>query len=225
MTVDPPSNLFQRGGVRNLKDVHPHATLFQVSDWSGSIPTDAFPVNLFLHRKLRYHVNQKDDGNLKKQDVPDEIEPGDWTLRVTGAVPQPLHLEREELEKFPVETVTLDFRCAEGWRAEDISWRGVRVTDVIDRADQTVEDGYVLVHAADGDYACSFPLDRVGDALLAFELDGETLPVEHGGPVRFVPTDRSECWESVKWVSELEVIDSEPVAENTAREIALERLE
>ncbi len=77
----------------------------------------------------------------------------------------------------------------------------------------------------DGDYACAFPLDRVNDAMLAFELDGEALPREHGGPARLVPTAAgSDCWESVKWVAELEVRRSEPVAGDTAEEIALGRL-
>lgn len=163
--------------------------------------------------------------DLRTHDVPDEVDPSDWTLRVTGAVAEPLRVEREDLAAFPVETVTDDFECVEGWVAEDLSWQGVRVSSVLDRADPTIDDGYVLVHAMDGDYACSVPRARAADALLAFRLDGEPLPVTHGGPARFVPTDSgADCWESVKWVDGLEVSDSEPVAGDTAEEIALNRV-
>ncbi|MEF8807359.1 molybdopterin-dependent oxidoreductase [Natronomonas sp.] len=164
--------------------------------------------------------------DLPTHDVPDEVDPSDRALRVTGAVAEPLYVEHEELASFPVETVTEDFECVEGWVAADLSWQGVRVSSVLDRADPTVDDGYVLVHAMDGDYACSFPQARAADALLAFGLDGEPLPVTHGGPARFVPTDSgADCWESVKWVAALQVCESEPAAGDTADEIAMERVE
>lgn len=163
---------------------------------------------------------------LQTHEVPEEVEQSEWALRVSGAVSRPLRFEREELTELSVETFTADFECVEGWVAESLSWRGVRVGTVLDRADPAVEDGYVLAHAMDGDYACSFPRSRVTDALLAVELDGEPLPVTHGGPARLVPTDTgSDCWESVKWVSELEIKESEPVTADTAKEIATDRLE
>jgi DMSO/TMAO reductase YedYZ molybdopterin-dependent catalytic subunit len=163
--------------------------------------------------------------DLRTHDVPDGVDPSDWSLRVTGAVAEPLRIDREDLASFPVETVTEDFSCVEGWVAAGLSWQGVRVSAVLDRAGPTVDDGYVLVHAMDGDYACSVPRDRAADALLAVELDGEPLAVTHGGPARFVPTDGgADCWESVKWVTELDVRASKPVAGDTAEEIALDRV-
>lgn len=163
---------------------------------------------------------------LRVHDVPDEVDPSDWTLRVTGAVSEPLHVGRAELLAFPVESVTDDFECIEGWIAEDVPWRGIRVGSVLQRAAPEPGADYVLVHAMDGDYACSFPMERVVDALLAVELDDRPLPVEHGGPARLVPTTaESDCWESVKWVSTLEVRDAEPVVGDTAEELATSRLE
>jgi len=163
---------------------------------------------------------------LEPHAVPDAVEPNDWRLRVTGAVSSPLRLEPAELADLPAATVAEDFECREGWVAEDLSWRGIRVDRLLERADPTVEDGYVLVRAMDGDYACAFPIERVAEAVLAFELDGDDLPVEHGGPARLVPTDDgSDCWESVKWVSTLDVRASEPADEDTAKELALDRLE
>jgi DMSO/TMAO reductase YedYZ molybdopterin-dependent catalytic subunit len=76
----------------------------------------------------------------------------------------------------------------------------------------------------DGEYACGYPLDRLDGALLALELDGDPLPVEHGGPARLVPaTAGSDCWESVKWVARIELLADAP--EDTARDLALSRLE
>lgn len=163
--------------------------------------------------------------DLQTHGVPDEIDPTEWSLQVTGSVSQSLCIERGALAEFPIERVSDDFECVQGWVAEDLSWRGVRVDTILDRAEPSTDDGSVLVHAMDGHYACSVPMERASDALLAFELDGEPLPVEHGGPARFVPTDAgADCWESVKWVVTLEVRCSEPDERDTAEDIAIGRL-
>ena len=164
--------------------------------------------------------------DLRTHAVPDAVEPDDWALRVTGTVDRALRLAPTDLESFPLETVTDDFACAEGWVADDLAWRGVRVGAIFERAGPSAETEYALVRAMDGDYACSFPLETLSEALLAVQLDGESLPVEHGGPARLVPTgaDR-DCWESVKWVTELRIGEAPFSDADTAADVALSRLE
>ena len=161
---------------------------------------------------------------LEEHPVPDDVDPDGWTLRVTGAVAGPLELDRRALESFPLRTFDEDFACEAGWVAEGLSWRGVPVGAVLERAGVADDAAYGLVHAMDGEYACAFPLADLADAVLALELDGEPLDVAHGGPARLVPTGTdSDCWESVKWVAELELSETEPT--DTAKELALSRLE
>lgn len=163
---------------------------------------------------------------LQPHAVPEAVDPNEWRLRVGGAVARPLRLDRSDLADVPTESFTADFACVEGWTAEDLSWRGVRVGTLIERAGPTDASTHVLVHAMDGEYACAFRVDRARDADLAPALDGEPLPVDHGGPARLVPTDtEADCWESVKWVSELEVTESEPRADDSAKATALSRIE
>ena len=161
---------------------------------------------------------------LEVHDVPAGVDPEGWRLDVTGAVASERTLDRGDLRALPTESFTADFACVEGWVAEDLSWRGVRVGDVLDRAAPTAAAGHALVRAMDGEYACSFPLERLRDAVLALELDGAALPVEHGGPARLVPTGDADCWESVKWVAELAVTESAPGDADTAESIALSRI-
>ena len=55
-------------------------------------------------------------------------------------------------------------------------------------------------------YEAVLPLDDalVPEILLAFELDGEPLAAEHGGPLRaVVPT--AYAWKSVKWLRRIEL--------------------
>ncbi|WP_435116091.1 molybdopterin-dependent oxidoreductase [Halolamina sp. C58] len=160
---------------------------------------------------------------LPEHDVPDEVETDDWALAVRGSVDRPRTFDAADLAALPTETFAEDFDCEAGWTAEGLSWRGVRVGDLLDCVDPTPESRFALVHAMDGDYACAFPLDRLESAVLALELDGEPLPREHGGPARLVPTGDGDCWESVKWVAAIELTADRP--DDTAREIALGRVE
>ena len=163
---------------------------------------------------------------LESHPIPDSVDPQEWVLEVSGLVDESLALRRDGLVSLPLETFTGDFECVQGWCAPDLSWRGVRMETILARAGASAESGYALVRAMDGDYACSFPLDRFSEAVLAIELDGDPLPREHGGPARLVPTGAdADCWESVKWVSEIEIQRERPVAADTARETALSRTE
>ncbi|WP_265108419.1 molybdopterin-dependent oxidoreductase [Halosolutus halophilus] len=164
--------------------------------------------------------------DLRTHDVPADVDPDGWALRVTGTVDRSLRLAPADLASFPLETAADDFACAEGWVANGLSWRGVRVGAVLDRAGPTGDSEYGLVRAMDGDYACSFPIDRLSESILALELNGEALPVEHGGPARFVPIDPGrDCWESIKWVSEIRIGETPFSGADTAKGLALSRIE
>lgn len=164
--------------------------------------------------------------DLNEHDVPSEVEPADWSLLVTGLVREPLALSSVDLRSFPLERYTGDFVCEEGWIAEDLTWRGIPVDAILSRAGPSRDGQYGLVSAMDGLYACSFPVEILRKSLLAIELDGERLPTEHGGPARLVPTYLGRnCWESVKWVTEIEIAEEKPSQRDTAKEVALSRIE
>ncbi|WP_338742416.1 molybdopterin-dependent oxidoreductase [Haloplanus salilacus] len=164
--------------------------------------------------------------DLERHPIPADVDPEAWTLDVTGSVDRPLTLTRDDLSTYSLDPFHEDFDCEAGWTAEGLAWRGIRVGVLLDRATPTEDTAYGLVRAMDGDYACSFPVDRLHDALLAVELDGEPLPAAHGGPARLVPTgDGGDCWESVKWVSEIELLEREPTTADTAESLALSRID
>ncbi|AGB31858.1 oxidoreductase molybdopterin binding protein [Natrinema pellirubrum DSM 15624] len=165
-------------------------------------------------------------GDLRQFDVPESVDPDEWRLSVTGAVRHPTDFGLADLTDLPLETYTHDFACAEGWVAEGLSWRGVPVARLLERVEPVDGSAYALVGGMDDGYACSISLERLSEAVLAVALDGDPLPVEHGGPARLVPTgDGADCWESVKWVRELEVRETEPTADDTAKNVALSRIE
>ncbi|WP_405714851.1 sulfite oxidase [Streptomyces xanthophaeus] len=94
-------------------------------------------------------------------------------------------------------------------------WRGVRLSDVLRRAGVTRRAVDVLPRGLDDEVVTNgVNLGRVrrplpaskalDDVILAYGMNGEPLPPDHGGPVRVVVPD----WigiSSVKWVGDIEV--------------------
>lgn len=107
----------------------------------------------------------------------------------------------EDLEL--VETVVY-----EPFEERDVTFTGVRVTDLLDLAGADVAATEVHMHALD-DYTVDFTLDELaaGDAILATQADGARMPVEHAGPTRIVFLDGSQVGENKDlWIWSLDRI-------------------
>jgi DMSO/TMAO reductase YedYZ molybdopterin-dependent catalytic subunit len=96
-------------------------------------------------------------------------------------------------------------------------WTGVPLAEVLDRAGIKAGAREVLFRGADGGtlpsraepirYERSLSLDnaRGSDVLLAYAMNGEPLPVQHGFPLRIIVPGWYAVT-SVKWLTEIEVI-------------------
>jgi DMSO/TMAO reductase YedYZ molybdopterin-dependent catalytic subunit len=130
-----------------------------------------------------------------------------WRLRVFGRVERPLELSWEELMALPSSTVEVDVHCVTRWSKLGMRWAGVRVSAVAARAGVLDDASHALAHSVTG-YAANLTRDDLDQdaSLLAFQVDGEPLAPEHGGPIRlFVP--HLYLWKSVKWLAGLEFLD------------------
>lgn len=162
-----------------------------------------------------------DIDDLKTESPPDAAESESWTLTVTGAVEHPLTLRREEVQRLAEEIDDPERTAIDGWNGDGRHWKGVRMDDLLERAHPQTEAEFALVQAMDDGFACSFHLDRFEEALLAIELDGEPVPSDRGGPARLlVADDGADCWESVKWVADVEIHTSEPTEADTSERLA-----
>ncbi|HSK22259.1 MAG TPA: molybdopterin-dependent oxidoreductase [Egicoccus sp.] len=132
---------------------------------------------------------------------------GDWRLTVTGLVERRTVFSLDDLRDLGTVTERSDFHCVTSWSRLDNDWTGVRVRDVIDAAGVKAAASHVI---ASGHPAYSANLDlevvRRDDSLLAWAHDGAPLTREHGGPLRLVVPVRYG-WKSVKWVTELRLLD------------------
>ncbi len=119
-----------------------------------------------------------------------------------------VQLARADLLALTQRTETLPIACVEGWSASG-AWTGVRIRDLLDLvgADRgsDVEIGSLQERGAfsrstlQGNFADD---DRT---LLALELDGETLSIDHGYPARVIAPNRPGVLQT-KWVDRIEVL-------------------
>ena len=129
-----------------------------------------------------------------------------YTLRVHGLVERPLTFSYAQLVAMPKTRLVRDFQCVTGWRVHDVAWKGVRLGDVLDLAGVLPTARAVRFTSFDGAYSESLTLvqARRRDVLVAYELEGEPLSSEHGGPVRLYVAPMYG-YKSLKWLSTIEV--------------------
>jgi DMSO/TMAO reductase YedYZ molybdopterin-dependent catalytic subunit len=165
-------------------------------------------------------------------DIP-TIDAPAWRLRVDGCVARTLELTLDDLRALPATTRVLTMECAgngralldprplsQPWLLEAVGtgqWTGVALDHVLDRAGLRHDAVEVLFTGADRGieggieqaYQRSLPVDvaTTSDVLLAYALNGEALPAQHGFPLRVVVPG----WygmTNVKWLTAITVLDA-----------------
>lgn len=120
---------------------------------------------------------------------------------------QTLSLNREQLLAMPQRTHRLPIACVEGWSATAV-WTGVALRDLIALLDAPPRSELVIRSMqTKGAFGVStLPAAYVEDprSLLALELNGETLSLDHGYPCRIIAPNRPGVFQT-KWVNRIEV--------------------
>jgi DMSO/TMAO reductase YedYZ molybdopterin-dependent catalytic subunit len=126
----------------------------------------------------------------------------DYRLTVGGNVDAPLSLSLEDLRALPQREAVLPIACVDGWSAV-AAWRGIPVRDLLERAGaRSFEVQVVSLQKPDAAFSSSaLEPEHVGDpdTLLALELNGEPLALDHGFPVRLIAPSRPGVLQT-KWV-------------------------
>ena len=161
-----------------------------------------------------------------------EVNAAEWALKVDGLVDRPTTLTLADLKKLPrVELVSV-LECAGNGRSfydprvagtqwtygavGNGRWAGARLRDVLqkagikDSAKQILCDGADMPLGKMPDFQRTIDVQKAlaPDTLLAYEMNGRPLPVEHGFPLRVVaPGWAGDSW--VKWLQHVEVLDHE----------------
>ena len=130
-----------------------------------------------------------------------------YRLVVAGPDAARAALSLADLRALPQHEATLPIACVEGWSAS-ATWRGVRVRDLLDRVGAAGVDVVVVESLQrSGRYRASEMRGaqvRDRDTLLALDLGGEPLDLDHGFPVRLIAPGRPGVLQT-KWVARLVV--------------------
>ena len=162
------------------------------------------------------------------------VELSGWSISIEGQVSHPLRLTYSEIQQAQKHTVPITLECAGNDRSDlhppapgnqfgrgavgTAVWAGVPLKAVLELAGIRPGAIEVLFEGADSGepepgksvtpYLRSLPIDVAmdPDTLLAYEMNGEILPREHGYPLRLVVPG----WygvASVKWLRRICVLD------------------
>ncbi|MQA09882.1 MAG: molybdopterin-dependent oxidoreductase [Pseudonocardiaceae bacterium] len=169
---------------------------------------------------------------LVHYDIP-ILDERNWRLGITGHVERPAAWSLDDLRARPARTVRVTMECAgngrarlrprpisQPWLVEAVGtadWTGVPLRELLDEvgvdpaavevvftgADHGVERG------VEQDYQRGLPLDEAlrDDVLLAYEMNGQPLPPQHGYPLRLVVPG----WYGmahVKWLRDISLVDT-----------------
>ncbi|TDE13099.1 sulfite oxidase [Jiangella asiatica] len=169
---------------------------------------------------------------LTHYDIP-ALDPATWRLSVDGSVSRPLTIGLDDLHAREQVTQRVTLECAGNGRARldprpvsqpwldeavgTASWTGVRLADLLTEAGVSAGAVDVAFTGADrgverGEeqtYRRGLPLGEalLPDVLLAYAMNGQPLPPQHGAPVRLVVPG----WYGmahVKWLMGVTVLDT-----------------
>jgi DMSO/TMAO reductase YedYZ molybdopterin-dependent catalytic subunit len=132
------------------------------------------------------------------------VDQDSWLLTLSGLVkPQPM-FDWNHLTGLPATEQVCDIHCVTGWSKLGTTWKGVRVSDLLEGLEISLEARHVVVHATGG-WTTNLPVEELvrDDVLVAYEYEGMPITREHGGPVRLlVPS--LYFWKSAKWLRGIE---------------------
>jgi DMSO/TMAO reductase YedYZ molybdopterin-dependent catalytic subunit len=142
--------------------------------------------------------------------------PADWHLTVDGAVSSPLTLTLNTLMNYSAATKMATLVCFfdpffPQTLAGNANWTGVPLHDLLNEAGPLSGAQSVIFHCIDG-YRASFSLADLltrEDDLLAYSMNGVTLPLLQGYPLRLVlPGNIGTYW--MQWLERIEVSTAAP---------------
>ncbi len=136
----------------------------------------------------------------------------DWRLKVHGLVQRPLALSLAELKDLAARSQVTMHACDEGWTAIG-QWRGVPLGLLLTLAGVAASARYVVFHCLDKKADGEFYYESIDlfdayhpQTLLAYEMNGQPLPVGHGAPLR-LRVETQIGYKNAKYVDRIELVD------------------
>jgi 2-dehydropantoate 2-reductase len=184
-----------------IRDIHTS----MYDDWKAGRPSEIDSLNGYIVRKGRElgiptPVNEALTAMVKA--VMEKEKAGPGTIRIEGAVVQPVTLDREALGKLPAEHQLSDL----GAIMPNMKGKAVRVQGILEVPALAIGADHVTFHSQDGQFAASLTVKQAVDhGVLIYEVDGQPLPESKGGPFRLVSPGLGDLCANVKGVARIEL--------------------
>jgi DMSO/TMAO reductase YedYZ molybdopterin-dependent catalytic subunit len=134
----------------------------------------------------------------------------EWRLSVVGLVENPLELSLVDLRTLAKRAQITKHHCIQGWSAV-AEWAGVAVADLLDdcrplpTARYLVFRGFDERHGREYYETIDLELARQPQTILAYEMNGASLPIPHGAPCR-LRVETQLGFKMVKYLRSIELV-------------------
>jgi len=191
----PPGNAPTTGGAPPIS-----VTPTTVPEWAGAAPGTRPPV-----------TPNTDFYRIDIDALPSVIQEASWKLQVSGLFDRPRALTLSDLLAYPAATQVITQACISNPIGGDLigttNYTGARLRDVLQDLGLRPQATALAVQAADDFYESVEMRDMLDSrTLLVYGMNGETLPVEHGFPLRIYVPNRYGM-KQPKWITSIEAID------------------
>jgi DMSO/TMAO reductase YedYZ molybdopterin-dependent catalytic subunit len=149
-------------------------------------------------------------GDFRENSIkgPQHINESAYSLTITVLVNKTVEFSYNDVVNgFQKYQKVITLHCVEGWSVK-ILWEGFLLKDLLNDAGITPEAVNVIFYAYDG-YSTSLPLNYVleKDILIAYKMNGLTLPPERGFPFELV-AESKYGYKWIKWITAIELSDN-----------------
>ena len=144
----------------------------------------------------------------------------DYRLEVSGLVERPARFSLDDLRALGTQTQVVKHNCIQGWSGV-AEWTGVPVRTLIEHVGPRPEARFLVLRGFDDkgktqpengpDTGCYYEtvdlqLAALPQVILAWDMNGCPLPVEHGAPLR-LRLETQLGFKMVKWIRSIEFVE------------------
>lgn len=145
--------------------------------------------------------------------TPPVVDRAEWVLETAGLFGNPRSLTLDDLMALPAVTQPITLSCISNRIGGDListsNWTGVRLRDLLEELGLQPAATELYIEATDGFYESVTMEDMLDPrTLLVYGMNGETLPTEHGFPLRIYIPNRYGM-KQPKWITRMEAISEE----------------
>jgi len=183
--------------------VPPSATPIPPAASTQATATSLGSVEVNSYKGKRLDVVASEPENSIKG--PQHVDVSTYRLEIGGLVSSPTTLTYQQVTSMPAYQKVTTLNCVEGW-SKTYLWTGVRIEDLIAKAGGASAGANTIIFRCYDGYSTSLPLDYVTtrQILLAYGMNGVTMPAERGFPFQVVAEDRLG-YKWAKWVTGIEI--------------------